>query len=333
MRIFVAGATGAVGRRLIPILVHAGHSVVGMTRSQSKTSALLATGAEAVVVDALDADAVMAAVRQAAPEIVVHELTAIPPLLDFRKIEQQFALTNRLRTEGTDYLLAAALAAGVRRFLAQSYAGWPFARNGGPVKTEEDPLDTNPPAAMRKILDAIRHVETTVTGASGIEGIVLRYGGFYGPGNAIGDGSALLDQIRRRLIPVVGGGTGTWSFIHIDDAARATLAAIERGQRGIYNIVDDDPALVSAWLPALASALGAKPPRHVPAWVARFLIGEQGVMFMTEVRGASNAMAKRELGWQPLWSSWRQGFAQALGDDQTATVDGIEAAVPYHQRS
>lgn len=332
MKIFVAGATGAIGRRLIPVLVQAGHSVVGMTRSQSKTSALRAEGAEAVVVDALDAGAVMAAVRQAAPEVVVHELTAIPPLLDFRKIEQQFALTNRLRTEGTDYLLAAALAAGVRRFLAQSYAGWPFARTGGPAKTEEDPLDTNPPAAMRQILAAIRHVETTVTGASEIEGIVLRYGGFYGPGNAIGDGSALLDQIRRRLIPVVGGGTGIWSFIHIDDAARATLAAIERGQRGIYNIVDDDPAPVSAWLPALASALGAKPPRRVPAWVARFLIGEQGVMFMTEVRGASNAKAKRELGWQPLWPSWRQGFAQALGDDQMATVDGIEAAVPSHQR-
>jgi nucleoside-diphosphate-sugar epimerase len=289
-----------------------------MTRSPGKTSALRAVGAEPVVADALDAGAVMAAVGRTAPEVVVHELTAIPPMLDFRKIGQQFALTNRLRTDGTDHLLAAALATGAQRFVAQSFAGWPYARIGGPVKTEEDTLDTDPPAALRQTLEAIRYLEGKVTEVSGIEGVVLRYGGFYGPGNAIGGGGTLLDQVRHRRVPIVGGGTGVWSFIHIDDAARATLAAIERGKPGVYNIVDDDPAPVSAWLPALASTLGAKLPRHVPAWVARFLIGEQGVMFMTEVRGASNGKAKRELGWQPLWASWREGFARGLGEEDPA---------------
>jgi nucleoside-diphosphate-sugar epimerase len=316
MRIFVAGATGAIGRRLIPILVNAGHSVVGMTRSPGKASALRAAGAEAVVVDALDAGAVMAAVRKARPEVVVLQLTALPQLLDFRKIVRQFAMTNRLRTEGTDYLLAAAVEVGARHFVAQSYAGWPYARRGGLVKTELDPLDANPPAALRGTLDAIRHLEMAVTAESRIDGIVLRYGSFYGPGNAIGEGGALLGQIRQRRVPIVGLGTGVWSFVHIDDAARATLAVIEQGNRGIYNIVDDDPARVSAWLPVLASTLGAKPPRRVPAWLARLLIGEQGVMFMTEVRGASNAKAKRELGWEPLWASWREGFAKDLGENK-----------------
>jgi nucleoside-diphosphate-sugar epimerase len=324
MKIFVAGATGALGRKLIPLLVQAGHSVVGMTRSPGKTSSLRAAGAEPVVADALDADAVMAAVRKAAPEVVVHQLTALPAMLDFRKIEQQFALTNRLRAEGTDHLMAAALTVGARRFVAQSFAGWPYARTGGPVKTEMDPLDTDPPAALRKTLMAIRHLETTVTGAPGIEGIVLRYGGFYGPGNAIGEGGALLEQIRQRRVPVVGGGGGVWSFVHIDDAARATLAAIERRTPGIYNFADDDPAPVSVWLPALASALGAKPPRHIPAWLAKFLIGEQGIMFMTEVRGASNAKAKRELGWQPAWASWRDGFTGGVGENNSAVDRGAE---------
>ncbi len=329
MRVFVAGATGAIGRRLIPLLVQAGHSVVGMTRSPHKSAELRAAGAEPAVVDALDAGAILAAVRKAAPEIVVHQLTAIPAMLDFRKIEEQFVLTNRLRTEGTDHLLAAALAVGARRFVAQSFTGWPYARTGGPVKTEEDPLDTNPPAAMRKILEAIRYLESRVAGATEIEGIVLRYGGFYGPGNAIGEGGTLLEQVRRRRVPIVGAGTGVWSFVHIDDAARATLAAIERGRPGICNIVDDVPARVSVWLPALASAIGAKPPRHIPAWLARWLIGEQGIMFMTEVRGASNAKAKRELGWQPLWASWREGFARGLGDQDpggSPEAEYVEAA-------
>ena len=332
MRIFLAGATGAVGRRLVPVLVKAGHAVVGMTRSTGKTAWLRAAGAEPVVVDALDAGSVMAAVRKAAPDVVVHELTAIPATLDFRKIEQQFALTNRLRIEGTDHLLAAALAAGARRFVAQSFAGWPYARTGGPVKTKEDPLDTNPPAALQQTMEAIRHLEKRVVGISGIEGVVLRYGGFYGPGNTLGEGGAMLDQVRQRRVPVVREGGGVWSFIHIDDAALATLAAIERGAPGIYNIVDDAPAAVSTWLPALAAILGAKPPRHVPAWLARFLIGEQGIMFMTKSRGASNAKAKRDLEWQPMWPSWRQGFARGLGDNVPAVDHGVEFATSSDRR-
>ncbi|HYN18819.1 MAG TPA: NAD-dependent epimerase/dehydratase family protein, partial [Actinomycetes bacterium] len=213
----------------------------------------------------------------------------------------------------TDHLLEAARAAGARRFVAQSFAGWPFARVGGPVKTEDDPLDPDPPAELRRTLDAIRHLESAVLGAEGLEGVVLRYGGFYGPGTSAGDGGFLLDDLRRRRFPVVGAGTGVWSFVHIDDAAAATAAAVERGAPGIYQIVDDDPAPVSAWLPALAAAAGARPPRRVPVWLARLLAGEHGVVLMTEARGASNAKARRELGWRPAHPSWRQGFRSSLG--------------------
>jgi nucleoside-diphosphate-sugar epimerase len=313
MRIVVAGATGALGRRLVPLLVERGHEVVGMTRSPAKAADLRAAGAEPVVADALDRDAVLRAVGQARPEVVVHQLTALAGLTNSRRFDQGFALTNRLRTEGTDHLLAAARAAGARRFVAQSFAGWPFARVGGPVKTEEDPLDPDPPAEFRRTLDAIRHLESAVRGAEGLEGVVLRYGGFYGPGTSVGDGGFLLEEIRRRRLPIVGAGTGVWSFVHIDDAAAATAAAVERGAPGIYQIVDDDPAPVSAWLPALAAAIGAKPPRRVPAWVARLLAGEHGVVLFTDIRGASNAKAKRELGWNPAYPSWRQGFRTGLG--------------------
>jgi nucleoside-diphosphate-sugar epimerase len=313
MRIVVAGATGALGRRLVPLLVERGHEVVGMTRSPAKAADLRAAGAEPVVADALDRDAVLRAVGQARPEVVVHQLTALAGLTNSRRFDQGFALTNRLRTEGTDHLLAAARAAGARRFVAQSFAGWPFARVGGPVKTEEDPLDPDPPAEFRRTLDAIRHLESAVLGAEGLEGVVLRYGGFYGPGTSVGDGGFLLEEIRRRRLPIVGAGTGVWSFVHIDDAAAATAAAVERGAPGIYQIVDDDPAPVSAWLPALAAAIGAKPPRRVPAWVARLVAGEHGVVLFTDIRGASNAKAKRELGWNPAYPSWRQGFRTGLG--------------------
>lgn len=312
MKIFVAGASGALGRRLLPVLIEAGHVVVGMTRSAGKADAIRAAGAEPVVADALDAGAVMAAVKQAAPEVVVHELTALPASLDLRRLDRDFAQTNRLRTEGTDHLLAAARAAGARRFVAQSFAGWPYAREGGPVKMEDDPLDPNPPEALRATLEAIRHLESAVLAGQGIEGVVLRYGGFYGPGNAIGEGGAMPDLVRHRRIPIIGGGTGVWSFVHIDDAARATLAAIERAAPGVYNIVDDDPAPVSEWLAGLAAALGAKPPRRLPAWLGRLVIGEAGIMLMTQTRGASNAKAKRELGWQPAWASWRDGFRRGL---------------------
>lgn len=331
MKIFVAGATGAIGKRLIPLLVKAGHSVTGMTRSPGKASRLAEAGAEPVVADARDGGAVMAAVRRAAPEVVIHQLTALPATMDFRKIERQFALTNRLRTEGTDHLLAAAMAAGTRRFIAQSYTGWPYARTGGAVKTEEDPLDLNPPRAMRPILEAIRHVETAVTTAPGVEGFVLRYGGFYGPGTSLGERGSALEAVRHRRIPIVGDGAGVWSFIHIDDAALATLAAVDHGTPGVYNIVDDDPAPAAAWLPALAYIVGAEPPRHVPAWIARFLIGEQGVMFMTEIRGASNAKAKRELDWRPARPSWRQGFAHGLGDLVVATPRNTEQLASSHR--
>jgi nucleoside-diphosphate-sugar epimerase len=273
MRIFVAGASGAIGKRLVPLLVENGHEVVGTTRSPEKVGSLRAGGAEPAVVDLLDPEAVIAAVHSARPEVVVHEATALAAtsLTNMRKFDDEFAPTNRLRSEGTDHLLAAARAAGAYRFVAQSFAGWPYAREGGPVKSEDDPLDPNPPKAMRRTLAAIRHLETVVVGAEGIEGVVLRYGGLYGPGTSLstGEGDIYVDQIRKRRFPVVGGG-GLWSFVHIDNAVSATLAAIERGTRGIYNIVDDEPAPVSEWLPALAMAVGAKPPHRSPPGSATF---------------------------------------------------------------
>ncbi|MEP6715688.1 MAG: NAD(P)-dependent oxidoreductase [Terriglobia bacterium] len=313
MRVFVAGATGAIGRRLVPMLVADGHSVTGMTRSPGKCADLEKSGAAAVVADALDAHAVADAVRRAQPEVIIHELTAIPAAFDIRKLEQQFHLTSLLRTEGTDNLLAAARASGVRRFIAQSYAGW-YARTGGAVKAESDPLDTNPPAAVRETLHAIGHLEAAVQNTAGMDGIVLRYGSLYGPGNGLSEGGPTVEQVRRRKFPVVGAGTGVWSFIHVDDAARATLLAVTRGAAGVYNIVDDDPAPVSQWLPALAEIVGGKPPLRLPAWLARFAVGETGVLMMTQARGASNRKAKTELNWQLVWPSWRQGFNRGLGD-------------------
>jgi nucleoside-diphosphate-sugar epimerase len=309
-RVFVAGATGAVGTLLVPLLVEAGHSVTGMTRSPDKAETVRAAGAEAVVADALDRETVVEAVRKAKPEVVVHELTALGAKFDTRRFDKLFEVTNRLRTEATDHLLEAARTAGARRFVAQSFAGWPYERTGGPVKTEEDPLDPHPPESMRRTLDAIRRLEAAVLGAEGLDGIVLRYGPFYGPGTGLG---AALDDVRRRRFPIVGKGTGVWSFVHVEDAARATVAAIEGGAPGVYNIVDDEPAAVSEWLPVLAEGIGAKPPRRVPAFVARLVAGEAGVSMMTQARGASNAKAKREFGWQPKYPSWRQGFRQGLG--------------------
>jgi len=309
MKILIAGASGALGRQLVPLLVERGDEVTGMTRSPSKCEAIGKLGAEAIVADALDADAVSRAVAQARPDVIVHELTALSGSLDMRHFDRGFAETNRLRTEATDHLLAAGQAVGVRRFVAQSYAGWTFARTGGLIKTEDDPLDPTPPAAMRETLAAIRHLESAVTGAGWTEGIVLRYGGFYGPGTSMGRGGEHAEMIRRRRFPVVGGGTGVWSFIHVADAAQATADAIGRGRRGIYNIVDDEPARVADWLPAAAAELGGRQPRQVPLWLGRLLAGEAGAVMMTDVRGASNAKAKRELGWQPGHPTWREGFA------------------------
>ena len=304
MRVFVAGATGAIGRQLVPRLVAAGHEVHGMTRSESKRAMLDELGAVPVVADALDPDQVAQAVARARPEVIVHQLTAIGPV-DLRHMDRDFAPTNRLRTEGTDHLLSAGQAMGVRRFVAQSNAAFPYARTGGAVKGEEDPLDAASAREMRAMVAAIRHLEEAVLGAGWTEGIVLRYGALYGPGTSMAPGEAQFELVREGKFPLVGDGGGVWSFIHVADAAEATVAAVEHGGRGVYNIVDDDPAPVAEWLPALARMLGAQPPVAAP----RLAGGEAGAVLMTELRGASNAKAKRELGWQPAHPSWRRGFA------------------------
>jgi nucleoside-diphosphate-sugar epimerase len=310
MRVFVAGATGAIGKQLVPRLVAAGHEVHGMTRSESKQAMLHELGGVPAVADALDPDQVAEAVGRARPDVIVHQLTAIGELLDMRHFDRDFALTNRLRTEGTNHLLSAGQAVGVRRFVAQSYFA-SYARTGAAVKSEEDPVDPAPAREMRETVAAIRHLEEAVLGARWTEGIVLRYGGFYGPGTSLAPGAAQVELVRRRKFPLVGDGGGVWSFIHVADAAEATVAAVERGSRGVYNVVDDDPAPVAEWLPALAQMLGAKQPLRVPRFVGRLFAGEAGAVMMTELRGASNAKAKRELGWSPAHPSWRQGFTAA----------------------
>ena len=311
MKVFVAGATGAIGKQLVPRLVAAGHEVHGMTRSESKQPMLYELGAVPVVADALDADQVAEAVGRARPDVIVHQLTAIPGRFDPRHLDRDFALTNRLRTEGTDHLLSAGQAMGVRRFVAQSVGAWSYVRTGGPVKSEEDPLDPAPAREMRELLAAIRHLEQAVLGARWTEGIVLRYGAFYGPGTSMAPGEESFELVRRHRFPLVGDGGGVWSFIHIADAAEATVAAVAHGSRGVYNVVDDEPAAVAEWLPALAQELGAKKPMRVPRFIGRLFAGEAGVVMMTDIRGASNAKAKRELAWRPAHPSWRQGFAAA----------------------
>lgn len=307
MRLFVAGATGAIGRQLVPRLVAAGHEVHGTTRSESKRGMLRELGAVPVVVDALDPDRVADAVAGAKPDVIVHQLTAIGSV-DLRHLDRDFALTNRLRTAGTDFLLAAGEAVGVRRFVAQSYGAWSYLRTGGPVKSEEDPVDPTGPREGRQTVAAIRYLEQAVLEAGWTEGVVLRYGIFYGPGTSMAPGQEMFEMVRRRRLPLVGDGGGVWSFIHIADAAEATVAAVARGHRGVYNVVDDDPAPVAEWLPELARQLGAEKPFRVPRLVGRLFAGEAGVVAMTEARGASNAKAKRELAWRPTHPSWRQGF-------------------------
>lgn len=312
MKVFVAGATGAVGKRLVPLLVASGYDVVAMTRTADKAATLHAIGAEPVVADGLDRDAIMQAVARAEPDVVIHQMTGLTGIKSFKKFDEEFTLTNRLRTEGTDNLLAAARAAGARRFIVQSFGNWNYERTGTELKTEEDPLDPNPPANQRASLEAIRYLEDAVVGAVDIDGIALRYATFYGPGTGFAMDGELVELVRARKLPIVGDGAGVWGFIHMDDAATATVAAIERGAPGVYNIVDDEPAPVSVWLPELARVLGAKPPRRVPVWLGRLAIGEVGVSMMTEIRGPSNAKAKRELGWQPRYASWRDGFRHGL---------------------
>jgi len=291
----------------VPQLVAAGHQVTGTTRSAEKADTIHAAGAEATVVDGLDAVGVGEAVAKAEPEVVIHQMTALSGDFDLRHFARTFATTNELRTTGLDNLLAAAQAAGARRIIAQSFAGFPTIRSGGPVKTEDDPYDPNPPAEMRSALEAIKYLERTVVAAS-LEGIVLRYGPLYGPGSS----DVMVDIVKRRQMPVVGNGAGVWSFLHVQDAASAAVAALDRGAPGIYNVADDEPAPVSVWLPVLARSVGAKPPLRVPAWLGRLVAGQAAVSMMTQVRGASNAKAKRELGWTPAWPTWRDGFVRGL---------------------
>ena len=322
MRIFVAGATGAIGRPLVSALIAAGHSVVGLTHAPAKTEAIRRMGAEPVVADGLDAAAVRAAVMASSPEIIIHEMTDLTGASDLRHFNRTFAGSNRLRTVGTDHLLAAAREAGVRRFIAQSFCGWPYARNGVAIKTEADELDPDPPEELRPTLEAIRYLEHAVTGSTQPEGIVLRYGVFYGPDTGMLD-HATIEQIRHRRVPLIGDGGGWWSFVHVDDAADATVRAVERGRPGsTYNIVDDEPAEVREWLPALAQMLDAKPPFHLPAWIGRLVAGEHMVSMMTQVRAGSNIKARRDLDWEPLHPSWREGFSviahQALSHKSAA---------------
>ena len=329
MKVFVTGATGVIGSRLVPLLLDRGHEVTAMTRTPAKANGVRALGANAVVADGLDPDAVMTAVGAARPEVIVQQMTALSKMGgNLRRFDRDFELTNRLRTEGTDALLAAARKSGARRFVAQSFAGWPYARAGGWVKTEEDRLDQSPPKAMRRTLAAIRHLEHAAMHSDGIDGLVLRYGTLYRPGTSIAADGQHAELVRRRRFPIVGEGMGHWSFVHVDDAAAATVRAIEGGEAGIYNVVDDEPAPVSQWLPHLAEALGAKPPRRIPLWVGRLATGEVGVSLMTQIRGASNEKARRELGWRPRHRSWRSGFHEGLYDSASEGRDGEPTSAP-----
>jgi nucleoside-diphosphate-sugar epimerase len=323
MKVFVAGATGAVGKRLVPLLVAQGYDVVAMTRSAEKVDSLRAIGAEPVIADGLDRAAVIKALMYSEPEVVIHEMTGLAGVTSIRHFDKEFAVTNRLRSEGTDHLIEGARAAGARRLIAQSFGNWYSDRTGPGAKTEEDPLDPDPPAAQRRSFAAVRHLERAVLGTDGIEGLALRYGNFYGPGTALAADGEIAALVRRRRFPIVGVGAGVSSFIHVDDAAAATAAAIERGAPGLYNIADDEPAPVADWLPELARTLGAKPPRRVPVWLARLAVGEVGVSMMTRTAGASNAKAKRELGWRPRYPSYREGFQSGFGDLPIPTPEAL----------
>lgn len=312
MRVFVAGGSGAIGRRLVPLLVARGFDVTATTTTAAKLEQLRALGADAVVMDGLDAASVGEAVARAAPDVIVDQMTALAGKPDLKHFDHWFAMTNKLRSDGTRHLLAAAAATDVQRFVAQSYTGWTNNRVGAALKTEQDPVDSNPAPAQVESLAAIQLLERVVLEAP-LDGIVLRFGTLYGPGAS----DEFVELARRRLLPVIGGGGGVWSWIHVDDAASATVAALERGQRGVYNIVDDEPASVSEWLPYLARVTGAKPPRRLPAWIGRLAVGRAGVQWLTQARGASNLKAKRELGWRPAYPSWRQGFVHGLGEQHS----------------
>ncbi|MEV1130280.1 NAD(P)-dependent oxidoreductase [Agromyces sp. NPDC049794] len=323
MRVFIAGATGAIGSRLVPLLVAAGHEVTGTSRSVSGVRRIEAAGGRGVVMDALDEGSVRRAVLDAKPEVLVHQLTSFSGGFDFRHIDTSFVVTNELRTRTTDALIAAAQEAGTRRILVQSFTGWTNEHAGSRVKTEQDPLDPHPVPLARTALDAIAHAERATVAAGGL---ALRYGSFYGPGQSIGAGGETLEAVRKRKVPIVGDGGGVWSLCHIDDAASATVAAVTHGAPGIYNIVDNHPAPTSEWVPGLAQAIGAKPPMRVPAWLARLMIGDFGVAWMTTARGSSNAKARAELGWAPRYGSWREGFRTGLGLAEASDARGARVA-------
>jgi nucleoside-diphosphate-sugar epimerase len=312
MKVFVTGGTGAIGKFLLPLLLENKHEVVALTRSVIKAAQLEDSGVAVAIADPLDKQRLTAAIRAAEPDVIIHQLTSLTGAGNFRKFDEEFALTNRFRTEVTDTLLAAARTIGTRRLIVQSYCGWPYAKKGGPVKTEEDPLDPKPPESFTKTLASLRSLEDKVRSTTFLEAVALRYGAFYGPGTAIGKGGAVLEMVRKRRFPIPGGGGGVWSFIHILDAARATVAAISRGAPGIYNIADDEPAKVATWLPVLAKAVDAKPPLKIPYWLGEAIIGKAGMSMMTQIRGCSNAKAKRELNWAPIYPSWRIGFVDGL---------------------
>lgn len=307
MRVFLAGATGVIGNPLLKQLIERGHEVTATTRSAMKAGHLRSRGAAPVIVDGLDQSAIGRAVTAAQPEAIIHQMTALAGDADLKHFDRWFAATNALRTKGTDDLLSAARAVGTERFIAQSYTGWNNLREGGPVKTEDDPFDSEPAREQSSTLAAIRYLERAVLEAP-LTGTVLRVGNFYGPGAS----DELVSLVRKRMLPIIGDGRGIWSWIHVDDAATATVVALERGAKGVYNIVDDEPAEVSEWLPYLAKVVGAKPPLRLPAWLGRLLVGEAAVRWMTEGRGASNIKAKSELGLQLKWPSWRDGFRDGL---------------------
>jgi nucleoside-diphosphate-sugar epimerase len=296
MRAFVAGGSGAIGRRLVPRLVARGDEVVVMVRHERSAGSLAGLGVDVVVADALDRDAVVDALTRTGPDVVIDQLTALGGVRSYRNFDREFAPTNRLRVEGAEHLVEGAVAAGARRIVAQGWGGWNYERTGTGLKTEDDPFDPAPPRKQTASLEALRRLEAAVLGSDRIEGVALRYANFYGPGTSIDVDGAMAEQVRRRQLPVVGSGAGVWSFVHVDDAASAAIAAIDGGRPGAYNIVDDEPAPVSAWLPELAAALGAAPPRHVPAWLGRLAAGEVGLSMMTRIRGTSNARARAELG-------------------------------------
>jgi len=313
MKIFILGGTGVIGRYLVPLLVSEGHEVTALVRSAERISEAEKIGAKGVTADVFNEEELISLIKKNESEIIIHQLTALAGVTgNFRKFDQEFELTNRFRTVVTDTLLKAAELTGVRRFIAQSFCGWPFAREGGLVKTEEDPLDPDPPASLSRTLNAIKHLESAVQKSGKVEALALRYGLFYGPGTSIAKDGAIINLIRNRKFPIVGDGGGIWSFAHIKDAAGATVKAVSKGDPGVYNIVDDEPAPVSTWLPFLADVLEVKPPRKIPVWLGRMSLGEAGISMMTKIRGGSNVKAKRNLGWEPFYATWRDGFVNGL---------------------